>query len=236
MAKTSAHKSMLFSVIVSLVISAIYVCLSDKLPGWLTSDETIQGMLAELIPLIALGNITLTVGMGKCSEIIMSNDLRQLIPHIVSFNNQSVLGYHWITSKVCNTACHFISPNCLFVADLAMSSCIRYKLATSISLATSLLITIPLGLVMTLWHINLQGLVFSILMGYIACAWIMLIVIRVSDWDALSKDIVERVAKGDLDIECCSTDSSDVSDKTDLSADYIGEEIERITGIEIELK
>jgi hypothetical protein len=72
-----------------------------------------------------------------------------------------------------------------------------------------MLITIPLGAIMTvLLNIDLQGLTFSIVMGYVACAWIMVIVILISDWDALSKQIRERVAAGDLDIESCSTDGS----------------------------
>ena len=85
----------------------------------------------------------------------------------------------------------------------------RYQLATAINLATSLLISVPLGAVMTIvLRIDLQGLTFSIIMGYVVCAWIMVIVILVSDWEALSDDIRERVANGDLDIESCSTEGS----------------------------
>ena len=85
----------------------------------------------------------------------------------------------------------------------------RYELATKINLATSMLISIPLGAIMTVWlHIDLQGLTFSIVMGYVMCAWIMVIVILVSDWEALSHEIRERVANGDLDLESCSTEGS----------------------------
>ena len=92
----------------------------------------------------------------------------------------------------------------------------RYQLATSINLATSLLITIPLGAIMTVGlKIDLQGLTFSIVMGYVACAWIMVIVILVSDWGALSNEIRERVANGDLDIESCSTEGSGLYDAYD---------------------
>lgn len=45
-------------------------------------------------------------------------------------------------------------------------------------------------------------------MGYVMCAWIMVIVILVSDWEALSHEIRERVANGDLDLESCSTEGS----------------------------
>jgi hypothetical protein len=48
---------------------------------------------------------------------------------------------------------------------------------------------------MTVWlHIDLQGLTFSIIIGCVMCAWIMVIVILVSDWQALSDEIRERVA------------------------------------------
>lgn len=56
--------------------------------------------------------------------------------------------------------------------------------------------------------IDLQGLTFSIVMGYVMCAWIMVVVILVSDWSALSNEIRERVANGDLDLESCSTEGS----------------------------
>jgi hypothetical protein len=72
-----------------------------------------------------------------------------------------------------------------------------------------MLISIPLGAIMTVWlRIDLQGLTFSIVIGYVMCAWIMVIVILVSDWQALSDEIRERVANGDLDIESCSTEGS----------------------------
>lgn len=57
-------------------------------------------------------------------------------------------------------------------------------------------------------RIDLQGLTFSIVMGYTACAWIMVVVIMVADWEGLSNEIRERVANGDLDIESCSTGGS----------------------------
>ena len=82
-------------------------------------------------------------------------------------------------------------------------------MATTINLACSLLITVPLGAMFTMWlRIDLQGLTFSIVVGYVICALIMAVVLLVSDWDALSKDIRERVANGDIDIESCSTDAS----------------------------
>eukprot|EP00578_Thalassiosira_sp_NH16_P009081 CAMPEP_0181115382 /NCGR_PEP_ID=MMETSP1071-20121207/21402_1 /TAXON_ID=35127 /ORGANISM="Thalassiosira sp., Strain NH16" /LENGTH=743 /DNA_ID=CAMNT_0023199585 /DNA_START=430 /DNA_END=2661 /DNA_ORIENTATION=- len=63
MAKLSAYKSMFLATLLSLAVTAIFLGVSSFLPGWLTHDETIQSMLAELFPLIALGNITMNMGM-----------------------------------------------------------------------------------------------------------------------------------------------------------------------------
>ena len=65
MAKLSAYKSMLFSMVAASIITTIFLCLDDHLPAWLTSDETIQEMLVKLFPLMGLGNLTMTVGMGE---------------------------------------------------------------------------------------------------------------------------------------------------------------------------
>ena len=60
---------------------------------------------------------------------------------------------------------------------------------------------------MTVWlNIDLQGLTFSIGLGYVICAWIMVIVILKSDWEALSNKIRERVANGDLAMESSSAE------------------------------
>ena len=65
MAKLSAYKSMLLSIVVALIITTVFLCLDDHLPAWLTTQETIQNMLAELFPLMGLGNLTMTVGFGE---------------------------------------------------------------------------------------------------------------------------------------------------------------------------
>ena len=65
MAKRSAYKSMLLSIAVASIITIVFLCLDNHLPIWLTTDETIRVMLVELFPLMGLGNLTMTVGMGK---------------------------------------------------------------------------------------------------------------------------------------------------------------------------
>lgn len=65
MARLSAYKSMLLSIVVASIITTLFLCLDGHLPAWLTTDETIQDMLVELFPLMGLGNLTMTVGMGE---------------------------------------------------------------------------------------------------------------------------------------------------------------------------
>jgi len=63
MAKISAYKSILLAAIVTGSASASLMGLADLLPPLLTPDATIQGMLVELFPLVALGNVTMAMGM-----------------------------------------------------------------------------------------------------------------------------------------------------------------------------
>ncbi|KAL3812062.1 hypothetical protein ACHAXA_010034 [Cyclostephanos tholiformis] len=69
MAKLAGFKSMLFGAILSILMSIIFLSLTDVLPSLVTRDATIQYMLAELFPLVALGNITMSMGM-VCWAII----------------------------------------------------------------------------------------------------------------------------------------------------------------------
>ena len=63
MAKFSGYKSMLLAAIATGSASIIFMSLTNVLPPLLTYDETIQGMLVELFPLVALGNVTMSMGM-----------------------------------------------------------------------------------------------------------------------------------------------------------------------------
>eukprot|EP00984_Skeletonema_dohrnii_P031403 scaffold23828_cov164-Skeletonema_dohrnii-CCMP3373.AAC.1 len=47
----------------SIVMSTIFLSLINVLPEFLTTDQTIQDMLRMLFPMIALGNVTMSVGM-----------------------------------------------------------------------------------------------------------------------------------------------------------------------------
>jgi len=63
MARISCYKCLLISVLFSLFITSIIFMCGDNLATWFTKDATLQNMLAELLPLVGLGNVTMTFGM-----------------------------------------------------------------------------------------------------------------------------------------------------------------------------
>ena len=63
-AKLARFKSMLFGAILSILMSVIFIGMTDVLPSMLTRDATIQYMLAELFPLVALGQYHHVHGNG----------------------------------------------------------------------------------------------------------------------------------------------------------------------------
>ena len=58
----SANKATYLGVFLALFLSCFLFILGDNIPTWLTTDPTLQRLLAELIPLFGIGNICLTVG------------------------------------------------------------------------------------------------------------------------------------------------------------------------------
>jgi Na+-driven multidrug efflux pump len=61
--KLAGYKSMFAAFIMSIVVSFVFISLINILPPLLTWDKTIQDMLVELFPLVALGNVTMSMGM-----------------------------------------------------------------------------------------------------------------------------------------------------------------------------
>jgi len=141
LARLSAYKAMFLAWTLALVVTFIFWSMRDAL---LTRDPTIQAMLTELFPLIALGNVTMNVGM-VCWSVVGAQG--------------------------------------------------RYRLATTIATACSLLVTVPLGAVFTIYmRINLQGLTFAVVLGYSILGTILSTVLIMSDWEALSREIQDKVA------------------------------------------
>jgi MATE family multidrug resistance protein len=63
MAKTSSYKSILFATSLSVVVTAIFFILGPFFPAWFTTDPILQRMLRDLVPLVGIGNVTMTFGM-----------------------------------------------------------------------------------------------------------------------------------------------------------------------------
>ena len=148
MAKLAGYKCILLGLIVSILITIVFISLTDVLPSLLTSDATMQAMLAEMFPLVALGNITMSMGM-VCWTVIGAQG--------------------------------------------------RYHLSTSVAMAMTFVVTIPLGAVLSIgMNINLQGLVFAVVTGCSLIAMVLFALILMSDWETLSKKIQEQVSADDL--------------------------------------
>ncbi|KAL7552150.1 hypothetical protein ACHAWF_015368 [Thalassiosira exigua] len=171
LAKMSAYKSIFFSFMMSLLASTILLVLSPYIPLWLSQDETIQGMLAELFPLVAMGNVTMNMGM-TCWTLLGAQG--------------------------------------------------RYNIATLVSLGCSFFITVPLGAAFTIWlRIDLQGLTFAVVVGYIATSLILSTFLLTSDWGKISEKIRNKM---DDDSESAVDDASK-AETPSLSEAYIAFDI-----------
>ena len=167
LAKLSAYKSIFMGLVLAIIVTAIFLGLSGVLPSLLTADPTIREMLSELFPLMALGNITMTVGM-VCWALVGAQG--------------------------------------------------RYRLATSVATACSLFITIPIGAVVTIYQkINLQGLTFSVVVGYTITAALLSTFLFVSDWETLSEKIQAKMAAEEMEEEDDDSDDDDSSSSSSSS-------------------
>jgi len=176
LARLSSYKSMFLASTLALIVTSAFLAMSNVLPTWLTSDETIQDMLTELFPIVALGNITMNIGM-VCWALIGAQG--------------------------------------------------RYRLATSIATACSLLITLPIGAVTTVsMRINLQGLTFAVVVGYTITAMLLSTFLFMSDWEMFSKQIQERM---EFPEEIEESDSDDDSSSSSSSSNDPGVELTNMT-------
>ena len=70
----------------------------------------------------------------------------------------------------------------------------RYKLATTIATMSSLLITIPIGVIVSVWlRIDLQGLAFAVVTGDTVTATVLSTFLLMSNWEKISRKVQERV-------------------------------------------
>jgi len=71
-------------------------------------------------------------------------------------------------------------------------------LSTSIAIACSFVVTVPIGAVLTIcMRIDLQGLTFAVVTGYSVTALLLTACIQSSDWVMLSNKIQEQVLADD---------------------------------------
>jgi len=61
-AKKSAYKSIFIAFTFALFSTSVLFILGTDIPTWMTTDPTLQNLVAELIPLFGIGNIALTMG------------------------------------------------------------------------------------------------------------------------------------------------------------------------------
>jgi len=170
-AKMVAYKSIFMAFLSSIVSTAIVVSLRGFLPVWLSSDLTIQAMLSELFPLMALGDITMNIGM-TCWTLLGAQG--------------------------------------------------RYHFATSLFVASSVLVTIPLSTLLVFgFNINLQALVFSVLIGYAVLGTILSVFLFISDWESISLKIQAQFAAEEAG---CDDDSDDSSSSSSSSSSGISED------------
>lgn len=61
-ARLSAYKSILIGLLFALIITSCLFIAGENVASWLTSDEVLQGLVTQLIPLFGIGNIAFTMG------------------------------------------------------------------------------------------------------------------------------------------------------------------------------
>jgi hypothetical protein len=62
LAKLTAYKSMLIGMLGSVILSGTFYAYVDEIPALITSDATIQAMLADVLPYLGIGNLALAFG------------------------------------------------------------------------------------------------------------------------------------------------------------------------------
>lgn len=171
LAKLAAYKSILLALILAIIVTIVFLSVSSVLPALLTRDPTIQKMISELFPLIALGNLTMNMGMTAWALVGAQR---------------------------------------------------RYSLATTIATIGSVLITVPLGAVLTVgMRIDLRGLTFAVVVGYTVTATLLNTVLLMSDWEQLSQKIREMAAEQDSDDDSDDDRSSSSSGSSSSSDDRV---------------
>jgi Na+-driven multidrug efflux pump len=169
MAKISSYKSILISLILSTFLTSIVFIMGEDLAVWLTKDPALQHIIAELLPLVGFGNITLTAG-SVCWALVGAQG--------------------------------------------------RYRLATLIAFVCSWGFTMPLAALFTYAvKLDLQGIASAVVIGYSITGTLLCYVLLRSDWERLSKHIVELNAADEEEFERLRAENGICDDSSSSSSD-----------------
>lgn len=161
-ARYSAYKTILVGVIMATLFTSVVWIMGLDLAKWLTPDPTLQYLIAELLPLLGVGNVALTAGS-------------------VSWALVGAQG--------------------------------RYRLATLTAFVSSWCVTLPLAAIFIYGlHFDMQGLTASVVVGYSITGTCLLYILIRSDWERLSKIIVELNAGDDMSSSSSSSSSDEDGD------------------------
>ena len=61
-AELSSYKSLYIGIFATLVVTSSLFIAGDQIPMWMTTDNTLRYMIAQLLPLFGIGNIALSIG------------------------------------------------------------------------------------------------------------------------------------------------------------------------------
>jgi MATE family multidrug resistance protein len=151
MAQIAAYKSILLSVCASFFFTSVLFIIGENLAVFFTPDPTLQHLIADLLPLLGVGNIFLTAGS---------------------------------------------------VSWALVGAQARYRLATLVAFVSSWCVTMPLAAILTYgFNINLQGITCSVVVGYSVTCTILFYILLRSDWERISKHVVELNDDSDSDDE-----------------------------------
>jgi len=101
MAKTSAHKSLLWGTCIGLVSTIMLFALGNQMSTWFTKDELLQNMIRSVIPFIGLGNVTMTFGMlcwsilGAQGRYTLSTFISFLTSWGIVIPSSAIMTYIW---------------------------------------------------------------------------------------------------------------------------------------------
>jgi Na+-driven multidrug efflux pump len=62
-AMRAAYKAVIFGMFIGCIFTSVIFMLGDNLAVWFTTDPALQHMIADLLPLLGIGNIALTAGI-----------------------------------------------------------------------------------------------------------------------------------------------------------------------------